>query len=103
MTFRDLLLKAQKKLENTETPYLDAMVLLAHASGISKERLLASLPEEVPLVTESFFRELIKRRVTGEPVSYIRNRKEFWGMEFYVDSRVLVPPSGYGDSCGRSP
>ncbi len=91
MTFRDLLQSASRELESTDSPYLDALVLLCHASGVSKERLLASLPDEVPMVTEGFFRELLKRRLKGEPVSYIRNRKEFWDMEFYVDSRVLVP------------
>ncbi len=91
MTFRDLLQSASTELATVDSPYLDALVLLAHATGVSKERLLASLPDEVPMITEGFFRELLKRRLKGEPVSYIRNRKEFWDMEFYVDSRVLVP------------
>ena len=91
MTFREALLRAQKKLQINETPYLDALILLAHATGVGKERILASLPETVPEITAAIFDELLERRLKGEPVAYIRNRKEFWGLDFYVDARVLIP------------
>lgn len=91
MTFREALLRAKKRLERYETPYLDALILLAHAAGVGKERILASLPETVPEITAAFFDELLARRLSGEPVAYIRNRKEFWGLDFYVDARVLIP------------
>ena len=91
MTFRETLLRAQKRLEIYETPYLDALILLTHAAGVGKERILASLPETVPEITAAFFDELLERRLKGEPVAYIRNRKEFWGLDFYVDARVLIP------------
>jgi release factor glutamine methyltransferase len=34
---------------------------------------------------------LLQRRLTGEPLQYIRRRTEFFGHEFYVDDRVLIP------------
>src|SRR5690606_10179484 len=37
------------------------------------------------------YRELIKRRLAGEPVAYLLGEHEFWGMPFYVDPSVLVP------------
>jgi release factor glutamine methyltransferase len=74
-----------------ETPLLDATVLLSEALGVSKERLLASLPD--PLREEPYQRYLgfLDRRLAGYPVSYIRGRKEFYSLEFLVDERVLVP------------
>jgi release factor glutamine methyltransferase len=40
---------------------------------------------------EASYRALLDRRCQGIPVSYLRRIKEFYGMEFYVDERVLVP------------
>jgi release factor glutamine methyltransferase len=74
-----------------DTPMLDATVLLAEALGVSKERLLASLPEPLELEPYRRYRDLLERRCSGLPVSYIRGRKEFFSLEFVVDRRVMVP------------
>jgi release factor glutamine methyltransferase len=74
-----------------ETPLLDATVLLGEALGLSKEQLLAR--PEAPVQEEGYrrFQEFLDRRCRGIPVSYIRRKKEFFSLEFYVDERVLVP------------
>jgi release factor glutamine methyltransferase len=73
------------------TPELDAEVLLAHALGVSRARLL-SHPEEVPeAAAAGRFLDLIGRRAAGEPVAYILGRKGFWSLELEVTPGVLVP------------
>jgi release factor glutamine methyltransferase len=74
-----------------DTPLLDATVLLSEAMGVSKEQLLAR--PEASVEEESWLRYqgFLDRRCSGTPVSYIRRRKEFFSLEFYVDERVLVP------------
>lgn len=74
-----------------DTPLLDATVLLAEALGVSKEKLLSSLEELVDEGAYRRFRAFLDLRCSGMPVSYIRNKKEFFSLEFYVDRRVLVP------------
>jgi len=74
-----------------DTPVLDATVLLGEALNISKERIFASLPEVIDRGSYQRYRDMLERRCSGIPVSYIRNKKEFFGLEFYVDERVLVP------------
>ncbi|TVQ39567.1 MAG: peptide chain release factor N(5)-glutamine methyltransferase [Spirochaetaceae bacterium] len=74
-----------------ETPWLDAVVLLCHAFGIPKERLFARMEDQLPAGTCRTYEDALKRRGAGEPVSYIRGIKEFYGREFLVDHRVLAP------------
>jgi release factor glutamine methyltransferase len=93
ITVQAALQRGQSKLyyAEVETPLLDATVLLGEALGLSKEQLLAR--PEAPVQEEGFsrFEEFLDRRCRGIPVSYIRRRKEFFSLEFYVDERVLVP------------
>jgi release factor glutamine methyltransferase len=93
MTARELVTAGTRTLmlAEVDTPYLDAVVLLAHAAGVTKERLLSALPEPVDGEAEARFLGYLDRRASGVPVSYIRRSKEFYGLEFYVDERVLVP------------
>ncbi len=93
MTVRSLLTQGYDTLffAEVDTPLLDALVLLAHARGTDKEHLLASLPDSVSPQEEERYRALVDKRCAGTPVSYIRHVKEFYGLDFFVDERVLVP------------
>lgn len=75
----------------SDTPRLDAEILLAHALGWSRARVLARLQETIPDDALQAFRVLVQRRAASEPVAYLTGRKEFYGLEFFVDRRVLVP------------
>ena len=75
----------------SETPRLDAEVLLAHTLGWSRARVLSRLQETISDEMLQQFRTLILRRAAREPVAYLVGRKEFYGLEFVVDRRVLVP------------
>lgn len=73
------------------TPRLDAEVLLTHVTGRDRVGLYTHFDQ--PLAKEELarYRELIKRRLAGEPVAYLVNKQEFWSLPLYVDARVLVP------------
>jgi len=90
-TVREALVEGTQRLANLETPFLDAALLLSHALGISKEKLLASYPDTIPLSAMNEFNNHVTKRLSGYPISYIRKKKEFFGLPFYVDERVLVP------------
>jgi release factor glutamine methyltransferase len=96
MTRREALLEGTRILaeqgpRGSETPSLDASLLLAAALSIEKDRLLSSLPDGIDEASRGRFLGLVAERAKGRPVAYLVGRKEFWGHEFYVDERVLVP------------
>ncbi len=77
----------------SETPRLDAEVLLSHACSCSRIQLYTSFAEEADEPTRTAFRELIKRRAQGTPVAYLVGHKEFYSLPFYVSPDVLIPRS----------
>ena len=93
MTIRQALSIGASQIEGRwpETPQLDASVILAAVLGASREKLLASLGDELNATSYAAFQGGVKRRVAGEPVAYITNHQEFYALDFYVDNRVLVP------------
>jgi len=74
-----------------DSPRLAAQILLAHALGIPRVQLYVQ--HDKPLGPEELgrYRELVKRRLAGEPVAYLTGQQEFWSLPLAVDARVLVP------------
>lgn len=74
-----------------ETPDLDARVLAREAFDISSARLLAD--GAAPASAEGLGRlqEFTRRRASGEPVSRILGRREFWGLDFALAPETLTP------------
>lgn len=72
----------------SDTPRLDAELLMAHALGVSRSELLL---RHMDAVVPSEFSALIARRLNHEPVAYILGHQEFHGLEFLVNSAVLIP------------
>ena len=88
-TVAEVIADATARLESvTETPRLDAEILLAHAMKISRAHLLASLRDEA---APGAFEELLKRRLDAQPIAYILGEWEFYSLAFEIEPPVLVP------------
>jgi release factor glutamine methyltransferase len=75
----------------SDTPRLDAELLLAAALDVDRARLVMDAHMEVPQEALARFSELAARREAREPVAYILGHKEFRRITLSVDSRVLIP------------
>lgn len=72
-------------------PALEARLLLEHASGLSRTRQAAWPETELDASVAEAFRELVRRRLAGEPVAYLIGLREFFSLEFEVSPAVLIP------------
>lgn len=93
MTLKEIIDRTTQffKDKKFDSPRLDAELLIAH--GLKIERIQIYLKFEQPLEEAQLqvCRDLVKRRIQGEPVAYILGYKEFFGERFSVNSNVLIP------------
>jgi release factor glutamine methyltransferase len=76
----------------SDTPRLDAELLLAEALGVDRVALVTDPRREVAGPAVRAFQDAVRRRSAGrEPVAYILGRRGFRHLELAVDPRVLVP------------
>jgi release factor glutamine methyltransferase len=74
-----------------DSPRLDAELLLAEATGLSRAAIAAGPDAGVPADAARRFGAMVRRRVMREPVAYILARKGFRRIELRVDGRALIP------------
>jgi release factor glutamine methyltransferase len=75
----------------SDSPRLDAEVLLAHALGLRRLDLYLKFDRPLTEAELGVYRELVARRAKGEPVAYLVGHKEFMGLDFAVTPAVLIP------------
>lgn len=77
--------------KGSDSPRLDAEVLLAHVRGCSRIALYTAYDEPVEEAGRARFRGLVKRRGEGEPVAYLVGSREFFSLVLAVSPAVLIP------------
>lgn len=88
MAWHEALNRAAARLASvSDTPRLDAELLLAHAAGTNCETMLLQGIAVLPPA----FDGLIERRLDHEPVAYILGRRDFWTIDLEVTPAVLIP------------
>ena len=85
------LLKNSKNPFVSQSPVLDANILLCHFLNLSKTALICNDSRILKETELDTIQQGIEKRLSGLPVAYITNHKEFFGYDFYVDQNVLIP------------
>lgn len=92
-TIREALRQGAQELAEADLQgvRLDAQVLLSSALGLERAQLYAYPEDELSEEQELAYQALLTRRKQHEPMAYILGHKEFYGLDFVVDPRVLIP------------
>lgn len=88
---QQLIQARQKRALAVENPRLDAQILLSHVLNKERSYLYMYPDQALDATQETRWRDLLARRSEGEPVAYLVGHKEFYGLDFIVDKRVLIP------------
>ena len=93
LTVAEALSEAAGQLEGLRDgcPRLEAELLLGHATGFSRTRLLTW--PDAPLTSDArrHLAALVERRRRGEPIAYILGRQGFWTLDIDVTPDTLIP------------
>ena len=77
--------------ETSPSPQLDIDVLLEYCLKLSKTQLLLKRQELLSPQQQEWLEEAVQKRKTGLPIAYITGHKEFYGYDFIVSPKVLIP------------
>ncbi|MGN8896597.1 peptide chain release factor N(5)-glutamine methyltransferase [Flavonifractor sp. HCP28S3_F3] len=92
-TYNNLYLDTRQRLRQAgvEGAQLEARELVCCAAGKSREQFYRDMALYASDQVEEKLRELVARRLAGEPVAYIIGEWEFYGLSLEVSSDVLIP------------
>jgi release factor glutamine methyltransferase len=91
-TVRHVLATEARRLRaSSQSPRLDAEILLAHVLGSTREHLYAEPERELSPAEHARLRELVARRARHEPIAYLTGRKAFHDIELGVNEHTLIP------------
>ena len=75
----------------SESPRLDAEILLAHARGSGRIDLYTDYDEDADEALRDLYRDYVRQRAEGTPVAYLVGHREFYSLDFIVTRDVLIP------------
>ena len=83
--------KLIKITKDYKIAYIETQILISHSLNLSETKLISNALIELNENEINKIETLINRRLNFEPIAYITNKKEFYGIDFYVNNSVLIP------------
>jgi release factor glutamine methyltransferase len=90
-TIKQALAVAEGQFLQSDSPRLDAELLLAHSLSVERSYLYAYPDRVLSSDVSQRFDELVRRRAQSEPIAYLLGEKSFWDLTLKVSPAVLIP------------
>ena len=81
----------QLQASGIKSAQLDSLIILEHVLKISRTNLLVHFDQAIKNSQKKILNHCLELRLQHRPIAYITNSIEFYGFNFYVDDRVLIP------------
>jgi release factor glutamine methyltransferase len=93
VSWQELTERARAELENAGRPNAEneARWIVEQASGLRGAELVAAEHESATSLATRRVQEMLRRRISGEPLQYVLGEWSFRGIDLFVDPRVLIP------------
>ncbi|WP_069469943.1 peptide chain release factor N(5)-glutamine methyltransferase [Candidatus Marithrix sp. Canyon 246] len=91
MRLNQVISTAIEKLSHSDTPRLDAEVLLCHVLDVTRSYLYAWSDKIITDNQYNQFQQLLEHRIKNVPIAYIMGHKEFWSLDLQVSENTLIP------------
>lgn len=91
MKIQQALSYANSQLSQSESPSLDAELLLAHVLVKNREFLITWPETELNESEQQAFINLLEQRVSGHPIAHLLGSRAFWNFDLVVSPDVLIP------------
>ena len=93
MTIKQAIIEATQAFAaaGVPDPRIDAELILCHLTGLDRMSMLMQGATELTSEQEQRFSSLLLSRTQRKPLQYLLGTQAFYGLDFQVDSRVLIP------------
>jgi len=92
MTIAELLKQSRTQLDaRSDSPQLDAEVLLCHVLQKARSHLHAWPEKTLEAAQLNTFKQLLQQRIAGQPMAYLTGHREFWSLDLKVNEHTLIP------------
>ena len=93
MTIKQAILQAEQAFQDAGVPdpRIDAELILCHLTGLNRMSMLMQAQNTLTSEQEQRFSSLLLSRTQRKPLQYLLGTQVFYGLDFNVDSRVLIP------------
>lgn len=90
-TIAEALQQASSQLTESDSPKLDAELLLTHLLNKPRTHLFCWPDEMVPEKLLTKYRTAVDKRANGTPIAHLTGQREFWSRDFQITPDTLIP------------